>query len=94
MVSLYGQALFNAGLVVQSTQYGDVYPKTRKEVGSPLVNSYKCKDGEWVFMSAIDYTRYYVIVCKLIGREDLIANEKFNTMKAARQQQRIGFHSG
>lgn len=88
MVSLYSQALFNAGIVVASTQYGDTYPKSRKEVGSPLVNSYKCKDGEWIFLSAIDYARYYEPICKLIGREDLIANERFNSMKAGRENSR------
>lgn len=88
MVSLYGQALFNSGLVVASTQYGDVYPKTRKEVGSPLVNSYRCKDGEWVFLSAIDFNRYYEPICKLIHREDLIGDEKFNSVKAARKNSR------
>ena len=85
MVSLYGQALFNSGLVVASTQYGDSYPKTRKEVGSALVNSYQCKGGEWIFLSAIDYGRFYKVIFEMIERPELIEDERYNDMRNARK---------
>jgi crotonobetainyl-CoA:carnitine CoA-transferase CaiB-like acyl-CoA transferase len=32
----------------------------------------------------LEYERYYPEICKLIGREDLINNEKFNTLAAGK----------
>ena len=84
MVSLFGQALWNLSSLVASTQYGDEYPKTRKAANSPVINSYECKDGKWIFLSILEHERYYEAFCKVIEREDLIGNEKFETTKAAK----------
>jgi crotonobetainyl-CoA:carnitine CoA-transferase CaiB-like acyl-CoA transferase len=84
MISLFGQALWNLSALVASTQYGDVYPKTRKAANSPVINSYECKDGKWIFLSILEHERYYETFCRVIGREDLIRNEKFDTTQAAK----------
>lgn len=72
MVSLYSNAIWALGVGVQSTQYGDEYPKTRKNAVSPLVNSYRCADGVWIYMCVIDHERYYNAVMRAIDREDLV----------------------
>lgn len=84
-VSLFGQALWNAGEVVQSCQYGDRYPKSRKEPITPLVNSYQCRDGHWLFISCYDYNRYLKVLCELIGHPELVNDDKFSTVKAAKE---------
>ncbi|EQE32323.1 coA-transferase III family protein, partial [Clostridioides difficile CD22] len=48
MASLFGQAIWNASSLLASTQFSDEYPKTRKNAISPVINSYRCKDGKWI----------------------------------------------
>ncbi len=77
MVSLFGQAIWNASSLIASTQYEDEYPKTRKNAISPVINSYKCKDGKWLFLSILEYERYFESLCKIFGREDMLEDERF-----------------
>lgn len=77
MVSLFGQAIWNSSAAIASTQFSDEYQKTRKNAISPVINSYCCKDGKWIFLSILEHERYYATLCKIFGREDLIENEKF-----------------
>lgn len=85
MVSLLGQAIWNLSSEIASTQFGDEYPKTRKKANSPVINSYECKDGGWIFLSILEHERYYETFCKVIGREDLIGNDKYSTTLAAKE---------
>lgn len=85
MVSLFGQAIWNASSLIASTQYGDEYPKTRKNAISPVINSYKCKDGKWIFLSILEYDRYFNSLCKVLGREDLIDDERFSSGAAGKK---------
>jgi crotonobetainyl-CoA:carnitine CoA-transferase CaiB-like acyl-CoA transferase len=84
MVSLFAQAIWNLSSLVASTQYGDVYPKSRTNANSPVINSYECKDGGWIFLSILEYERYFETLCKVIQREDLIGMEKYATIQTAR----------
>lgn len=85
MISLFGQAIWTASAAVVSTQYGDKYQKTRKNAVSPVINSYRCKDGKWIFLSILEHERYYESLCRLLKREDLIGNEKFSTTRASKE---------
>ena len=84
MVSLYSNALWALGVGVQSTQYGDEYPKSRKNAVSPMSNSYCCKDGVWIFMCVIDHERYYNAVMKAIEREDLIDHPVYSDLSTCK----------
>lgn len=77
MLSLYGQAIYNSGWTLVDVQKGSQYPKTRTRPTFPLMNGFKCKDGKWIFMAVIEHGRYYESIMKLIGREDLINEEKY-----------------
>jgi len=82
--SLLGQAIWNASCSVMSSQYSDSYPKTRKKPNIPMINSYKTKDGEWIFTSVFDdktYPRYL----RAIGRDDLADDERYNNPVGAKQ---------
>lgn len=79
MVSLLGQALWNLGPAVASVQWGDSYPKSRLAASSPVINSYKCKDGKWLFVAILDHERYYNSICEVIDRKDLMDDPRFCT---------------
>ncbi|MEG1584901.1 MAG: CoA transferase, partial [Anaerovorax sp.] len=67
MVSLFGQAIYCLNNTLVTIQDGDRYPKTRKLPIAPLMNSFKCQDGKWIMLCAIEYDRYYASVFKMIG---------------------------
>lgn len=85
MISLMGQSLYNQANTIMTANMGtDYYPKSRKKPSSPLINSFRCKDGEWVMVSMLDYNRYYKVVCEMIGRPDLINDERFDDILAGK----------
>ena len=79
MISLFSQAIWNLSALVASTQFSDVYPKTRKNAISPVINSYQCKDGNWIFLSILEHERYYEALCDVIERPELKTDPKFTT---------------
>lgn len=86
-VSLYAQAIWCGGYMIQSTQYGqDRYPKSRREDVSPLVSSYRGSDGEWFFITVLEYERYWPDLCeKVIHRPELAGDPRFATADAAKE---------
>lgn len=82
-ISLMGNAIWAAGLLILAAQeaYQDRWPKSRMTPPSPLTSSYQCKDGEWLLLCILEYDRYYPDLCKVLGREDLIADERYNSLK-------------
>ncbi|WP_371374242.1 CaiB/BaiF CoA transferase family protein [Sporomusa aerivorans] len=79
-ISLFGTSVWLAGLMITSTQsrYQNKYPKDRLE-GNPMVIPYRTKDKEWIFLSVLDFDRYWPALCKIIEREDLLADDRFKT---------------
>lgn len=85
VVSLFGHAVWQMGVILSTQPFGqDIYPKSRLET-TPLANSYCCKDGKWVFISALEYERFFPQIMKFIGREDLADDERYNTWAAGRK---------
>ena len=83
MLSLYGLSIFCLNYAVTEVQNSGVYPKTRLEPTFPLMNSFKCKDGKWIYMSILDHDRYYPVLMKLIDREDLVDHPVYKTIYKA-----------
>lgn len=79
-VSLYHTALYMMSIAVVSSQFGNQYPKSRREVGNPFNNTYKTKDGRWMVVCIPEYDKYFNKFVTLIGREDIIGNEDFCTI--------------
>ncbi len=86
MNSLFGHAVWTAGCLIQSTSRGDRFPKTRLRALSPFSNSYKCSDG-WLFITVLDYEKYFPRLCKLIGREELAEDKRFSTLDVAKSNE-------
>nr|AIZ03668.1 putative hydroxyacyl-CoA:R-2-hydroxyglutaryl-CoA transferase [Clostridium tyrobutyricum] len=86
-VGLYNTAIYDMNVMIAAAQYRrnekDRWPITRKEPPSPLINSYKCKDGKWMEICVQEYGRYINAFCKAIGREDLAADKRFSTVENA-----------
>ena len=51
----------------------------RTKVDNPLLNTYQCKDGNWILLTAIVSDRFWKPFCEATGRQDLIDNPKFNS---------------
>ena len=80
VVSLYHTALWDVGLFLSSNQYGDPstqFPISRKLIANPLNVAHRTKDGQWVQIAMPRYDYYYPKFMPVIGREDLIGDERF-----------------
>ncbi|WP_411147692.1 CaiB/BaiF CoA transferase family protein [Streptomyces sp. A30] len=62
---------------------GPVPPRQYPKHGSatnPLVGAYRTSDGRWLEFSMLQPGRYWPEFCRLAGREDLAADERFDTV--------------
>ncbi len=57
--------------------YGD-----RRQAPNPLVNGYATKDGRWVYLVCLQSDRFWEEFCTVIGRPDLIADERYVDSRA------------
>jgi len=48
-------------------------------VANPLVNNYRTSDGRWVALCMLQRDAYWDGLCEVIGRRDLLADERFAT---------------
>ena len=76
-VSLHHAAVFMLSTGVVSAQYGNQYPKSRREVICPTNNVFRTKDEKWIALCAPQYDRDYNKVMTLIGRADLVDNPDY-----------------
>jgi crotonobetainyl-CoA:carnitine CoA-transferase CaiB-like acyl-CoA transferase len=86
-ISLLGNVLWNAAMMIAGAQkkYGYKYPRERFTPVTPLVLAYRCKDGEWIMLSILEHERYWPAFCNSIGREDLISDDRFNTLDSVKK---------
>jgi crotonobetainyl-CoA:carnitine CoA-transferase CaiB-like acyl-CoA transferase len=49
----------------------------RSSAPNPIVNSYRTKDGRWLFLNMLQPDRFWPDLCRRIGRPDLIDDERF-----------------
>lgn len=85
MISLFAQALWNLASIVVSSQFGDVYPKSRIVPNVPMVNSYQTKDGKWLFVTVFDDRLYPVFLEKVVGSRELAEDPRYNNPVAAKE---------
>ncbi len=57
--------------------YGD-----RRQAPNPLVNGYATKDDRWVYFVCLQPDRFWAEFCTLLGRTDLLADERYGDSKA------------
>jgi crotonobetainyl-CoA:carnitine CoA-transferase CaiB-like acyl-CoA transferase len=54
-----------------------MFPRT--QAPNPIVNSYKTKDGRWVFLNLLQPDRFWADFCTHIGRTDMIGDPRFES---------------
>lgn len=81
-VSLYAQGIWDASCSVMAAQYENDYPKTRTKPLSPVANSYKTKDNEWIYVMIFDIKAYPRFL-EAVGRADLKEDPRFNNPAGA-----------
>jgi len=65
---------------------GKVAPaEARHSNQTPLMNSYKTKDGKWLFFTGLEADRHIENICRALGREDLLADPRFADARAIRK---------
>ena len=79
MISLLAQAIWSESAGMVSTQYGDEYPKSRLNPGSPVMDTFQSSDGIWFYMSILEPGRYNTALLKELNREDLLGDERYCT---------------
>lgn len=88
VVSLFSQAIWQLGSVLVSSQYGDVYPKTRTCPNGPLVNSYQTKDNEWLFICVLDDRMYRPFFEIVLERPDLADDPRCQNAASVKDETR------
>jgi len=64
--------------VIASTLSSQPMPQfTRADAPNPIVNSYKTKDGRWLFLNMLQPDRFWPDLCRRIGHPQLIEDERF-----------------
>ncbi|MDR2615373.1 MAG: CoA transferase [Oscillospiraceae bacterium] len=80
LVNLLHSAIFAQAIAVQAAQYkglGKQYPISRSEAENPFNNTYKSSDGKFIQISMPPFDLFYPKFMPLIGREDLVGNERY-----------------
>ncbi len=65
VTSLYGSALYTAGVPVMTSVYGDPYP-TPREAQFPTAKPFKCGDGKWIYLMANIWETAIIDLCKIM----------------------------
>lgn len=63
--SLYGSAIWTAGVPVMTSIYGDPYP-TPRMAQLPSAKPFKCADGKWVYLMGNDWPAAIDGFCKIM----------------------------
>ncbi|HSQ01070.1 MAG TPA: CoA transferase [Candidatus Dormibacteraeota bacterium] len=50
---------------------------TRADAPNPIVNSYRTRDGRWLFLNMLQPDRFWPDLCRRIGHPELIDDERF-----------------
>lgn len=78
-VSLLGTAMWLlAPDIIATKLIGGEFPSfDRTQSPNPIVNSYRTKDGRWVFLNMLQPDRFWPDLCRRLGREDLITDDRY-----------------
>jgi len=90
-VSLLAAGMWVTGFDLQTvlSTGQDFERMSRKTTGNPLYDTYQTKDGKWLFFAMLQTDRYWLNLCKAIGREDLEEDPRFDSHQKRCQNSRI-----
>ncbi len=84
-------SLYETAVWTQASDFGvtavdraPVRRRARHEALTPMTNRYPCGDGKWVVLNMLDAGAWERL-CRAVGREDWLADERFKTGKGRYQ---------
>lgn len=78
--SIYNQAIYLNNFQSIGVQFGEEFQKTRLAPTEALVNTYRCKDGEYVLMFDNQFDRHFWKILKALGRGDLEGDPRWTNI--------------
>jgi crotonobetainyl-CoA:carnitine CoA-transferase CaiB-like acyl-CoA transferase len=90
-VSLYSAAIWYNAINVVSTQkcYGNEYPKPKENPHNPLAGTYMGSDGDWLMILAQPFSKYYDMICKILGMDDLVGSKVYGAIKNLKADEKL-----
>jgi formyl-CoA transferase len=71
--------------VMAGPYVGSIPPPNSKSAPNPITNVYGTADGRWLYLVCLQSDRYWGELCTLIGRKDLLSDERFVDLKLRAQ---------
>jgi crotonobetainyl-CoA:carnitine CoA-transferase CaiB-like acyl-CoA transferase len=71
--------VLSADVVVSQTQTPEQMSYTGDPLRQPLRYPYRTRDGRFIQLMFLDPDRYWEPLCRLVGREDLLQDARFDT---------------
>ena len=82
-VSLMATGMWAMGAgIALSLQMGFPFkqtPPNRSMLRNPLVGGYRTKDSRFIFFSCLQAFQYWPDMCRVLGRQELVTDERFNS---------------
>ncbi|HEV7730840.1 MAG TPA: CoA transferase [Candidatus Binatia bacterium] len=80
-VSLLGTAMWILAPDIVLTKLTDQEMPVfdRSNAPNPIVNSYKTRDGRWLFLNMLQPDRFWPDLCAHLGRPDLVTDARFDS---------------
>lgn len=88
--SLLHSGVFMLNQAMVAAQYGNTYPKDRREVINPFNNTYYAADGTLMALCVAEYDRDFDSVMHLLGRPDLMGDPVLGSCAAVNAAGRNG----
>jgi formyl-CoA transferase len=88
--NLMANGIWANGVLAQAKLVGAKFSRRRprEQALNAVTNHYKCGDGRWIILSLLNEERQFPTLARCMGREDLIADERFAT-KAGRHSHSV-----
>lgn len=89
-VSLLATAMWTLSSDLLTVIKGEEIPRPgdRADMPNPLTGTYRTADGRFIQLMFLQGDRYWADFCRLLGRHDLVDDERFNSLKTRRQHAR------
>jgi len=94
-VSLLGTAVWTLAPDLATTSILGVAPPpidSSAPLSTPLIGTYRTRDGRWLMLNMMDDTRHWAPVCRALGLESLVDRPEYADT-AARSENRVSLHA-
>ncbi|MEW6768695.1 MAG: CoA transferase [Pseudomonadota bacterium] len=82
--NLMANGIWSNGIYAQAALCGATFQKRppRQQALNGVTCHYKCADGRWIILSLLNEEKQFPVFCKVIDREDLLTDPRFETKTA------------